>query len=238
MNNNALPAKRLFLYGRKQSIPVNMQPITREEARRLNQVIDWSLLEPSASRLDAVMRLSSKWDASRVAERVRRRATRLGRMERERRQGIIRSRDRMILALYGQAVPAGWYVGWSDGSVSGDGRRAGIGGLVLAARGRMPIAEISAPLVSADPFTAELAALAAVLRLALELGAERLRLYTDCDAACALWLHNRTDPRLVELRDLVHRLRRFDLRSIPRQHNQPAHRLARRALEQFYPDQP
>jgi ribonuclease HI len=183
----------------------------------------------SISLIDRTLQLASMWDASRVAERVRRRATILGRAERGRRREIIRAQDRLILRLYGQAVPADWHLAWFDGSVRGeDGNlRAGIGGLLLAAQGRMLVAELSEP--AADALTTEIAAWVAVLRAALHGGVERLRAHTDCDALAALW-RRRDDPRLEVVRGLVGTLRRFELRHVPRQYNQPAHRLARRAL--------
>jgi ribonuclease HI len=213
------------------SVTVSASTIPSGEASRLNQAIDQFLLDPSSSRQDAVLRISSKWDAMQVAERVRRRATILGRVERGRRQSIIRARDRLVVMLYGHAARAGWHVAWSDASVYGDreGVRAGVGGLLLDAQGRM-LAEISAPASTADALLAELMALTVVLRMALEQGVERLRVHTDCDALVAMWLQQRDDPRLGELRDLAGRLRGFDLHYVPRQHNQLAHRLARRAI--------
>jgi hypothetical protein len=206
---------------------------SRDEARRLNRAIDAQLLAPDGVGPEGVLRVEGTREAVRLAERVRRRATLLGKARRGQREAMRRARDHLILHLYAGAAPAGWHVAWSDGSVSrGAGhRRAGIGGLLLGPQDRAVLAEISAPAVPDDALSVELAAVTAVLRAALDLGAQRLRLYTDCDALVTLWLRHREDPRLTELHGLALWLHRFELRGVPRQHNPLAHRLARRAVE-------
>lgn len=210
---------------------------SRDEARRLNRAIDTRLMAPDGAGPEGVLRVAGTREAARLAERVRRRATLLGKARRGHREAMLGARDHLILQLYAGAAPAGWHVAWSDGSVGrrGGDRRAGIGGLVLGPRDRAVLAEISAPAAPHDPLSVELAAMMAVLQAALDLGAQRLRLYTDCDALVALWLRHRGDPRLTELQGLAQRLRRFDLRSVPRQHNAVAHRLARRATGGGHP---
>ncbi len=200
-----------------------------EDARRLNRLIDRCLQAPVPARFDAVLRAASVLEAPAVAERVRRRATVLGRAERQHRRAILTARDKLVLQLYRQAAPAGWYAAWCDGSVSGG--LAGIGGLLLNPRGNR-VGELSRAIGACDPFGTELAAACAVLRMALGRGAQQVCAYTDCDALVALWMRQRDDPRLRELCALVRECRRFELRRIPRQHNQPAHRLARRAIDE------
>jgi ribonuclease HI len=210
---------------------------SRDEARRLNRAIDARLLAPGGVGAEGLLRVAGTREAARLAERVRRRATLLGKARRGPREAMLRARDHLILQLYAGAAPAGWHVAWSDGSVgrrAGDGR-AGIGGLVLGPRDRGVLVEISAPAAPHDPLSVELAAMTAVLHAALDLGAQRLRLYTDCDALVALWLRHRDDSRLTGLQGLALWLRRFELRSVPRQHNPVAHRLARRAMGGGHP---
>jgi hypothetical protein len=91
--------------------------------------------------------------------------------------------------------------------------------------------EVPLPLPGAaaecEPFEAEIAALEAALEATSTVAARRVRVYTDCDALVSLWLQRRQDPRLRRVRYLARRLRRFELRSLPRRHNQVVHRLAR-----------
>lgn len=207
--------------------------ISSDEARRLNRVIDGCLSAWTAAQVDEVLEATRGRDPRAMGERVRRRATVLGRMHRQQRFAILQARDALILALYRQATPSGWYAAWSDGSVRVGHKddRAGIGGVVLAPEGSV-VARVSHSISACDAFTAELAAATAVLQAALGQGAKRLRLHTDCEGFVALWLEQRDDPRLAGLRALAGRCRRFELRRVPRQHNQPAHRLARRGAQE------
>lgn len=91
------------------------------------------------------------------------------------------------------------------------------------------VATQSGPMENLRPFDAEIAALAALMQTASEHGAERLRVYTDCDGLVQLWLQARHDSRLDAVRALATRFRRLELRLVPRRHNQSAHRLARKA---------
>ena len=203
----------------------------RQRAGDLNQLVDRCLLEATAQRTAAVLLATAALETDSVAERVRRRATLLERNDRSQRPAIQKNRDSLILALYAAAAPAGWYTAWSDASVLGghEPNPAGIGGLVLAPQGDT-IARICQSTGPCAPFLAELEAVAAVTRAAIQHGAKRLRVHTDCAALVALWLQKRDDPRLDELRDLIAPCSRFELRRVPRQHNRPAHRLARQAI--------
>lgn len=165
-------------------------------------------------------------DATRAADRVQLRTRRLASARGAQRHGIFAAAQLLILQLYGAAAPAGWLCGWCDASVErgASPRRAGVGGIILDALGR-ELARVSEPVAEREPFEAEIAALEAVLRAAGR--ARRIRIYTDCDALVSLWLERRRDPRLAAVRAAVRRLQRFELRHVPRRHNQAAHRLAR-----------
>ncbi len=80
---------------------------------------------------------------------------------------------------------------------------------------------------------AEATAVAAVMQVALQVHVQRLRVHSDCVALVQLWLERREDPRLHTIRKLAAQFRWFELCSVPRLHNQPADRLAKRMLEKF-----
>jgi ribonuclease HI len=193
----------------------------RERARRLNRAIDRALIEPAEADVAALRYLGRHVPPAELAERVRRRAARLG----ARRAGVVR-RDALIAALYAAAAPRGWFSAWCDGSSARAAPgRAGLGGLVMDPDGRVA-ARVSRAVRGLDALAAEIAAAAAVLQAALDRGAARLRLHTDCVTLARLWHEKRGDRRLESLRALAGRFRRLDIRAIPRAHNQPAHRLA------------
>lgn len=197
----------------------------RELARRLNQAIDRALLEPAEGDVTALRRMAGRPPPQELAERVRLRAVRLGR----RGVGIREERDALIAALYAAAAPRGWHVAWCDGSSSrAPPGSAGLGGVIVNPQGQ-PAARVSRFAADLDSFAAEIAALAAVMQAGLDSGASRLRVYTDCPALAQLWHERREDPRLDAVRALARRYRRFELRAIPRRHNEPANRLARDA---------
>lgn len=200
----------------------------RRRARALNALIDACLLAPGEHPPRELAICLPAEDVTALAERVRRRATLIARRERPHAEAILTARDALILALYASATPRGAFTAWSDGS-SRQGQAAGIGGLLMDPEGRM-VAHLSQPLQGLDAFAAEVAALEAVMRAAADRGAGRLRVYTDCVALLLLWLEKRADPRLEQVRKQAHRFRRFELRALPRLHNQPANRLARQAL--------
>lgn len=199
----------------------------KDQARALNALIDASLLAPETHPPRELAARLPDEEAGRLAERVRRRAAVIARRERGRSDAILGARDQLILALYAHAAPPGAFTAWSDGA-SRLGK-AGIGGLLMDPEYRT-VAHLAEPRPGLDAFAAEIAALEAVMRAAAERGAGRLRVYTDCVALLLLWLEKRADPRLAEVRERARRFRRFELRALPRLHNQPANRLAREAL--------
>jgi hypothetical protein len=93
------------------------------------------------------------------------------------------------------------------------------------------VSEDSARTDGLDAFQAEIAAAFTLSRTAIDHRAERIRVHTDCKALVELWIQHRDDLRLTQLRALARRLQRFELRAIPRLHNQPANLLARQALQ-------
>lgn len=200
--------------------------IQRELARRLNQAIDRALLEPAEGDVASLRRMAGRPPPQELAERVRQRAIRLGRRGAQ----IPERREALIAALYAAAVPRGWFVAWCDGSSSRTPPgRAGLGGLIVDSQGE-PASHIARFVPGLDSFAAEIAALAAVLQEGLALGASQMRVHTDCPALAQLWHERREDSRLDAVRALARRYRRFELRAIPRKHNEPANRLAREAM--------
>jgi hypothetical protein len=57
-----------------------------------------------------------------------------------------------------------------------------------------------------------------------------MRVHTDCVALARLWQEHRSDPRLDAVRALSRGFVALAICAIPRSHNRPAHRLARRAM--------
>ncbi len=202
----------------------------KEQTRNLNALIDRALREPSETLIGQVARLRTARQPAALAERIRRRATLLCRRYREYTAQILEARDALILAIYAAAAPVGWFCAWCDGSVfeAADTSRAGIGGLIMDPDGHL-VAQLKQPSTEPDAFAAEVAALEAILKAANERGIKHLRVHTDCPALAVLWRTHRDDPRLTSIRSLVRALRHFDLRDVPRLHNQPADRLARDA---------
>jgi ribonuclease HI len=201
----------------------------REPARALAAAIERALLRPAAANVQRVLELARRGDATRVADRVQLRAQRLAKAQAALRGPVLAAADELILRIYHAAAPAGWLCGWCDATVVRDGapRRAAVGALLLGQRAR-EFARISEPIAGCEPFEAEIASLETALR-ALAGRAQRIRVYTDCDALVSLWLQRRRDARLSAVRALARRLRRFELRLVPRRHNKVAHQLAREA---------
>jgi ribonuclease HI len=198
----------------------------RERARSLNQAIDQALLEPGRDDAAKLRELGGRPSPVELAERVRRRAARLGARSRQ----VPRRGDALIAALYAAAAPPGWFSAWCDGSSSRTpSGRAGLGGVVMDPGGRV-VARVARIHAGLDPFAAEIAALAAVLTAGLKAGAARIRVHTDCVALARLWLERRSDPRLDSVRALSRGFRALAIRAIPRSHNRPAHALAREAI--------
>jgi ribonuclease HI len=206
--------------------------MTRQnQAQQLNAIVDNALLAPTDKNREQLRLLSKASTPGPLAERLRRRATLLGKRRGDDRTPLLRLRDELILAVYAAVAPKGWSCGWADGaSFKTDGhRQAGIGGLLMDSDGTV-IERISRSIGEEDAFAAELAALIAVMQCATERQQKRLWLYTDNRGLVQLWNEHRDDNRLDELRRQATGLERFTLRAIPRLHNQPANALARAAV--------
>ncbi|MGX2042070.1 ribonuclease H family protein [Methylocaldum sp. MU1018] len=203
----------------------------RDESRHLARTID-RLLDACAdpSELIAAAKLT---DPAALAERIRRHAARKVRGQPIRAQMILQIRDRLMRAVYASRLPADGFSAWCDGSSVSTASAAanGIGAIVTDAHGEL-VAERSDRIPAGiTPFDTEIAALEGALALALEHGATYLRAHTDCPALVRLWRRHPHDRRFVAIRRLVRRLDRFELRAVPREHNQPAHRLAKTAAQ-------
>lgn len=204
---------------------ISVKPHERERARSLNRAIDQALLEPGPDDAAKLCELGGRPSPVELAERVRRRAARLGGRSRK----IPRRGDALIAALYATAAPD-WFTAWCDGSSNpAPPGRAGIGGVVRDPGGRV-VARLARFHAGLDPFAAEIAALAAVLKAGLKARAQRMRVHTDCVALARLWQEHRSDPRLNAVRALSRGFVALAIRAIPRNHNRPAHLLARRAM--------
>jgi len=206
-------------------------PTSRREAGQVNDAIDEALAAPSPAHRQRLLQLARASSAPEFAERIWRRATRLGKRHPREGRRLQAARDGLILALYASRAPRGWACAWCDGSSTRVGSRlaAGIGGIVRDAPGAI-VARISRAIGEHDALGAELAALAAVMRAAIERGERRLCVYTDNRALVALWNERRDDDRLSVIRGLGAELQRFSLRALPRRHNRAADALARSAM--------
>ncbi len=199
-------------------------------ASSLQPIIDAALAEPTPAHWNAL--LHARHEPVRLAERVRERATRLARRSSGRRETLLATRDTLIQEIYRAAAPD-LATAWCDGAVQvkEDGRRCAIGMLVLDRKGT-PVVSRRRPIEAADAFSTEIAALEATLVAAATRRIDRLRVHTDCAALANLWRTHRDDPRLAGVRALRRKFRRLEIVAVPRLHNQPAHRLARSALEE------
>lgn len=202
-----------------------------KQAQELNAAIDACLLAPLKHPPHELAMQMPRLGVLSLVERVRRRAALLSRRDRAHADTILATRNALTLALYAGTASGGAFAAWSDGSSkkNADGPVAGIGGLVMAPDGRI-VARLSRARRGLDAFAAEIAALQSVMQAAARHGAARLCVFTDCIALQRLWLEKRTDPRLARVNELARGFRRFDLRALPRLHNQAADRLARQAL--------
>jgi hypothetical protein len=196
----------------------------------LREAIDAALLRAAPGALEHVLVLADRRDVLGLADSVRLQARRLARARPAERDRVPGAADALVLALYRKAARPGWLCGWCDASVLREGAlgRVGVGAVILDAAGRR-CAQVSRRIAECDPFQAETAALEATLVAATAHceGAPGIRVYTDCDALVSLWLQHRHDLRLRAVRALAAKLGRFELYSLPRRHNQVAHRLAR-----------
>jgi ribonuclease HI len=202
----------------------------RAQARHLNKIIDKVLLEPTEKHLQEVLHSCRPAIAATLAERVRKRATLLARRKHPDRKAFLDRRDTLILVIYAGMAPADCYCAWTDGSVYtiAETSVTGLGGLLLDLE-RAVVSEFSLHGEGMSSFAAEIAAIETVLREAVAHGATRLRVHTDCEALVQLWLQQREDARLTGIRDLAGAFKLLQLHSVPRQHNHPAHRLAKQA---------
>lgn len=196
--------------------------LRREEARRLNQALDRALEHADATAVAELLRLAAAQEARTLAERIARRATALAHNHVHRRAAIIAARNRLVLEVYAQRTPKGWFSAWCDGSSAPTvhGPQAGIGVVLMDAQHAV-VAEISQP-------AGELIPLEAAVGAAFAHGAEQLRVHTDCTALVLLWRSRRDDERLAVLRAKAQGLRHLQLYLVPREHNQLADRLAQR----------
>lgn len=205
--------------------------MTRPQSKDINHLIDRALIEPCDRTFFAVSMISSTAEPIKLAERVRHRATRLCRETPEISRKILRARERLILFIYGKAVPDRAFSAWCDASLkeTESGMTTAISGLLCSPQGKM-VSLISQLISERDAVMAETAAVAAVMQAALQHHVDRLRVHSDCAALVKLWCERRQDPRLDTIRRLAARFRWFELCRVPRLHNQLADRLAKRTM--------
>ena len=202
----------------------------RQQAQQVNTVIDQALLAPSLQHQQQLLRLTNTIPVRQLAERIRKRATLIGKRQRGNTHQLLAERDELIMALYASTVPQGWACAWCDGSSLklNSHYQAGIGGIVADSNGNV-IAHFSRTIGDHCAFEAELAALAAVISTAAAYQQRRLWVFTDNHGLAQLWQEHRDDSRLAEIRCLASDLDRFALQALLRQHNQPANALAKKA---------
>lgn len=202
----------------------------RQQAYLFNRIIDQALLLPSSSHQQQLMQLLQTIPITQLAERIRKRATLIGKRQRGDMRQLLAGRDELIMALYASTAPQGWACAWCDGSSTklNSHYQAGIGGIVMDSKGNV-IARISRAIGDYRAYEAELAAVAAVINTAVAHQQRRLWVFTDNHGLAQLWQEHRDDNRLTEIRHLTSALERFALQALPRQHNQPANALAKKA---------
>lgn len=206
------------------------QHTRREQTRILNTVIDNALLQPCSHQQQQVLKLGADHSVDHLAERIRRRATRLGRQHPQLHHNILITRDELITQLYASLAPNGWATAWCDGSSIKQQpvRAAGIGVIVMDASG-VNIERISRFIGNRTAFAAEIMAVVAALEIAGHHNIEKLRVYTDNKALVQLWCTQREDPRLQSIRQAAEKLKHLEILAIPRLHNQIANALAKQA---------
>jgi ribonuclease HI len=197
-------------------------------ARCLNFLVDRALTDPAEAHTRAVLDHANPSSLQRLVDRIRRRATIVSKRHADRTRQILAVRDELVLRAYAHVLGTNVSAGWCDGSsVAIDGERsAGVGGLLMTPQGKI-IARISSHAGRLDALKAEIAALDAVLREALERGIKRVVVHTDCTALTTMWKQRRGDPRIASVRALAREFQSMKLRCIPRRHNGPAHALAK-----------
>lgn len=196
----------------------------------VKSAIDAALLAATPRPLHELLSTNRALAVPAVADRVYRRAIQLARRGRIPRATLIQAREAIILALYAWATPKGWVAAWCDGSTKTENTQhlAGVGAILADCDGRVT-AQAAHKLTGLPALEAEIAAADAALALVLDAGETRVRLHTDCRGLVDLWRSRRSDPRLAALCARAVRLERLQVRLVPRQHNQPAHRLAHAA---------
>ena len=107
-------------------------PLTRREyAQQLNAIIDQALLEPTAEHQQQLIQRVAGNNVTQLGERLRQRATRLGKTRRDERARLLSVRDELMQAVYARtsSVDSGGYrvlVGYFDsGGLSVDYYSAG-----------------------------------------------------------------------------------------------------------------
>lgn len=227
-----IPIHKCCVSAKAPHLVLSLAMTQRKQALQLNALIDRLLTSPEPQHRQQLAHLVTDASVNSLAERIRRRATRLGKLRHGDQRQLLQMRDELILAVYAALSPAGWCCGWSDGAVFTlhTHRQAGIGGLLMDGTGAV-IARISERIGEADAFSAELAATTAIIDLAIARQQLWLWLFCDNSGLVRLWCEQRNDPRLEPLRQRVEKLDKFALRAIPRLHNQPANALARMAVK-------
>jgi len=202
---------------------------SRDDSRHLNRMID-RLLDASSDMTELIAAAQQTSPAA-LAERIRRQAARWVRRQPARAQAILQIRDRLIWIVYASRLPPDGFSAWCDGSSMRTASAAanGIGVIVTNADGEVVAKSIDRVAAAIPPFETEIAALERALDVASEHGATILRVHTDCPALVQLWQRHPHDRRFAAIRRLAHRFERFELRVVPREHNQPAHHLAKAA---------
>lgn len=190
-----------------------------KQVHPVNQVIDRTLFAPTEEHIRELLMLNTAHNTFALADRIRRRVTLLRRQEVNRLQPLIERRDLLILRLYHHTVLKRWHCAWCDGSTTR--HRCGIGGLLMNPDGQI-IRRFSRAVALRPPFETEIAAVAEIMQLSRECNVKRLLVYSDCVALVDLFHRQRTDPRLESIHALYSGFIGFQLRAIPRQHNQPA----------------
>lgn len=212
-----------------------MMSASRSESRDLNRRID-RLLDAGIVDVSELTTGTKPADPMMLAERIRRRAARRVRLQPVRAREILWTRDRLIFAVYASPLPADGFSAWCDGSSMRTDSAAsnGIGAIVTDAHGAI-VAKTAGRVLAVASFETEIAALEQTLELASGHGARHLRAHTDCPALAQLWSRHPHDRRLAAIRRLARRFERFELKAVPREHNQPAHRLAKAAAQGIPP---
>jgi hypothetical protein len=173
--------------------------IRHAQTQRINRAIDDALQNPGAETLPALLALAANEATIPLCDRIFRRATRLARQNRSETANIIATRNRRVLEVYAHRAPKSWFSAWCDGSSTTDGRRAGIG-LVLMDAQQEVIAALGETAGALSALDAELAALEAMVKTAVAWGAGYLHVHTDCPALVHLWQDRRDDDVLSGVR--------------------------------------